>query len=631
MNNARITELESLINKYATSYYSGESEVSDEYFDSLVDELRRENPNSEVLTTGWGFKVDSSKKKKVPHRYGLYIGSLSKIKDVKDIPESFLQNDPVRVSAKLDGLSVVSYYVDGIRVQCVTRGDGYEGMDITDKMDLIFPEGKELPGKITCAIRGEVVMPMTIWNNKVKYQKLREENPSANPRNIASGYLNRDNLTKDDAEDLRYVVYKMLYAEDYYDGASLKIILSDFKNLGFDVVPECYNVNLQDENSLKELFDKWNILYPCDGLVFTMMKESFKYNEVAYKFQAESVEVIVKDITYNATRTGRMAPLIHFDAVSLSGAMVQKCSGFNAAFIRDNKIGPGAKIEVCRSGEVIPHIMNVIEPCEEGYLPEVCPHCGNKLVWKNTDLVCNAENESQMPYTALTVLAPLDGAGDAIYSNIVKAMDLYSLDSFKDFIQNIQFNDLDETLNYIFENSDLSGDVTFNKVKTILGKLLDDIDLRDALVACSIPGVSEKMSEKIVFNYPEILEDACSGNINKNKLYSIDGIGDSIVNSLITFENRIAFMSNFKIVIPEKEEIPEVQFKVAITGKLSVKRSVFEEELKQHGFQLSDIKKDTKYLITDNPNSSSSKNKLADEWGITKITEQDFRNKFINN
>lgn len=629
MSSTRITELENLITRYATSYYSGISEVSDEYFDSLVDELKELNPESSVLTTGWGY---SPEKRKVSHKHGLYIGSLSKIKTTEDIDKKY--NKYTRVSAKLDGLSVVSYYEDGKRVLCVTRGNGEEGQDITNHMNLIdpiFDPIRNLDGSLfTGAIRGEVVIPMVNWECDETLLKIQEDNPSANPRNIASGLLNRKELTEEDASCLAYVTYKVLYSEGFEYKTTDDVTSFLISEMKYCAPFECA-VDFSNESTLKEIYDKWCKFYPCDGLVLTNMTGNCEYDEVAFKFQAESKIVTVKGIEYSATRTGRIVPTVTFDPVELSGAMVSRASGFNAAFIRDSKIGPGAEIEVCRSGEVIPHIMSIVKPCEEGYLPEVCPHCGNKLVWKNTDLICNAENESQMPYTALTILAPLDGAGDAIYSTIVKSLNLYSVNDFEDFLYNLNNFGVDEILEHILKNSDLSGEVTIGKVRSILQKLSGAINIKDAIVACSIPGVSDIMAEKICSAYPEILMDAQRRCIDNSKLYEINGVGDSIVNALNTFKNRLGMMIGaLEIVIPEKKAEPEVQFKVAITGKLSVKRSVFEDELKQHGFIPSDIKKDTKYLITDNPNSSSSKNRLADEWGIMKITEQDFRNQFMN-
>ena len=628
-----IPQLESLIKKYATSYYSGESEVSDEYFDSLVDELRERCPNSGLLTTGWGFKPES--KKKVPHKYGLHIGSLPKIKSVQSIPSVFGRG--TRVSAKLDGLSIVSYYENGVRTQCITRGNGEEGLDVTDKMDLICPEGKTFTTfdpNFTGSIRGEVVMPMTVWNDKIKYQELREENPSANPRNIASGYMNRDELSLDDAKDLRYVVYKILYSkEESLSGSDSKTRLmlmdSAFSDQRLHIVPHIFNQDVSNEDTLKEIFERYKKYYPCDGLVLTNVDENLNYEEIAYKFQAESVEVEVKEVTYNVTRTGRMAPLIWFDPVNLSGAMVRKCTGFNAAFIRDNKIGPGATIRVCRSGEVIPHILGVIKPAESGEYPTVCPNCGTDLVWEGDDLICETENENQLAYHFITTCAPVDGAGWKLYSKIVDGLGLYTEKDLADFLYNLKMYGKGAIIKQL-DPTEISGTVTWTKVERILDILSQPINPVRFLVACSIKGISWSTAEAVLSSYDNFFNDVKS-SFNKDKLLKVLGVGYKTLYVLDKFRERVANLySNVELEEYVKEESAEVQFKVAITGSLSVKRADFDAELKKRGIEQSGNFKEIKYLITNKLNSTSSKMKKAQDLGVEIISEEDFVNKYFN-
>lgn len=368
----RITQLESLIPMYAESYYSGQSEVSDEYFDALVDELRSLNPESPVLKkTGWGFNPSGSKK--VSHLYGMHVGSLSKVKSVEEIPERLIPSDVgefCRVSAKMDGLSVVSYYSAGKRILAVTRGNGEVGKDVTQKMRIIDPATNELTYGFTGAVRGEVLIDNRTWDRiKVRY----EDNPSANQRNVAAGIMNRNDVegqTDEDLKLLRYVVYKVVACENCaYEGI---FDIPKLPSTSFDEAPSVrfnygrwITVDTQFEVLLKEFREE----FPCDGLVLTKNSctqtdsGEIVYDEVAYKFQAESKQVVVKEVTWSATRTGRIVPVVWFDPVSLSGAMVQKATGFNAKFILDNKIKSGVKIVVTRSGEVIPHIMKVLDNC----------------------------------------------------------------------------------------------------------------------------------------------------------------------------------------------------------------------------------------------------------------------------
>lgn len=358
--------LENRIRKYAQSYYTGNSEISDEEFDNLIDELKEINPESEILKTpGWGYELQGSK---VKHLYNMTIGSLPKVKRVEDIDDKY---EPVqcRASAKLDGISVVSYYKDGKRFLSLTRGNGKEGKVVTDKIDIISPQTKILQNRnFTGAVRGEVLFSNKNWDKlKDKYDEV------SNPRNIAAGIMNRDYIDEDTMY-LSYVVYKVIA-----DNSNPKFIQGDaysFRDMeglllynNFDIVPSIYTVeyNFWNENVLKEYYDRFRLEYPCDGLVIT--KRNIKvsenneivYDEFAFKFEAESKEVIVKNIDWNATRTGRIIPRVWFDPVQLSGAYVQKCTGHNAAFIRDNKIKEGTVIVIERSGEVIPNIVKVYD------------------------------------------------------------------------------------------------------------------------------------------------------------------------------------------------------------------------------------------------------------------------------
>lgn len=630
---SRQIELENLIKKYATSYYSGESEVSDEYFDGLVEELKYIAPDSELLKTGWGYSP--SGRKKVHHKYGLHIGSLPKYKTIESIPKRFLVHY-TRISAKLDGLSVVSYYENGQRVLCVTRGNGEEGQDITNKMDLICPEGKELPGKFTGAIRGEVVMPMSVWNNK--YKELNEDNPSANPRNIASGLLNRDTITEEESKDLKYVVYKILYSEgDYFKGVVSFHKIEKFLGLSMTIVPRVF-LPEHTQEKFEQVIEMFREKYPCDGLVLTREPRVepsgvFSYNEIAFKFQAESKVVKVKEVTYSATRTGRMAPLVWLEnPVELSGALVKKCTGFNAAFIRDSKIGPGAEIEICRSGEVIPHIMRVVKESEP-QLIEKCPSCGEFLLWKGDDLICENENVSQLPYRFITTCADLDGAGPALYSKIIETQELTDVDSLAKFLSWIQTAGYEEVVETILKESGdvFSGSVTQFYVETIIKRLSEPIDPIYFIAGCNIKGVSWSAAQSILDEYPEFFEDIADDKLDTVRLKSVKGVGWKTVKTINDHCERIKKLYN-AVILDKYVKTEDVckGFVVAITGSLSVKRSDFVNDLSRYNIGTSSNFKEVKYLITNNPDSSSSKMRKARDAGVEVISEEEFRSKYLS-
>ena len=197
-----IKDLESQISYYATKYYNGEPEISDEQFDMLVEKLRMLNPNSSVLKTGWGFEVNGDK---VKHKYS-HIGSLDKTKTYEEIPNRF-KDKTVFISPKLDGLSAVVYYENGKLVKAITRGNGEYGKDITDKLRLIVGPSIQ-DNKFTGAVRGELIINDTNWNIlQSKYKDLIA------PRNFAAGIINRKEID----EDIKYidlVVYKIVGQEN---------------------------------------------------------------------------------------------------------------------------------------------------------------------------------------------------------------------------------------------------------------------------------------------------------------------------------------------------------------------------------------------------------------------------------
>lgn len=188
-----MTELEHKIEQAAQKYYTdGSSELTDAEFDALVDQLRSENPDSELLkTVGWGYKVskDNTPGQKYIHKYGK-AGSLDKAYNFDEI-NLMLTMSEVDISAKLDGLSVVLYYESGKLVQALTRGDGTFGIDITPKVMNIIDD-KLQDNWFSGAVRGEIIMS---YDNFKRFQELHPE--AKNPRNSAAGLINNKQVSED--------------------------------------------------------------------------------------------------------------------------------------------------------------------------------------------------------------------------------------------------------------------------------------------------------------------------------------------------------------------------------------------------------------------------------------------------
>lgn len=229
------------------------------------------------------------------------------------------------------------------------------------------------------------------------------------------------------------------------------------------------------------------------------------------------------------------------------------------------------------------------------------------------------------------ILAPIDSLGDLLKEKFF--IEIYgSVPSIETLIFNKP---------KAYQNAP-EGTQTY-RMKQMLDKLFSDesINLVDAIKALNIPRFGDVNADKLA-RYPEqvktLMNFACDGSCADGlKLSSLfeefkTRIGDANTESIKKHMDKVARLRLIQKRINWSEQITdssEFKGKVAITGKISVKRTDFEKEVKSAGYSLAEISKDTIFLITDNPNSSSSKNKKADAWGITKISEQEFRRKYM--
>lgn len=363
-----VIDLITNIQTAAQRYYSGYPIISDNEFDTMVEELRSIDPNNELLTTtGWGFEPSKIEYGvKVNHLYN-EVGSIdNKPRKVEDIPDKFkASNTRLRISAKLDGLSCVLYYENGSMIQAVTRGNGKVGIDVTNKIHYILRDDvryRYIHG-FTGAIRGELVISNENWK-KIPVS----EDPSKNPRNYASGLINRNSIS-DELKYVDLVVYKIIAWENCNEIFDLELITEKL-NAYFKHTVDCIFINSGEkinQEMLEELFNKFREKYPCDGCVITNKKveynsnnPNFEYDEVAFKFESERAQTTVRGIEWNLSRTGCMKPIVLINPVTLDGAVINKCSGFNADFIVRHKIKEDTKLIIERSGCVIPDIQEVL-------------------------------------------------------------------------------------------------------------------------------------------------------------------------------------------------------------------------------------------------------------------------------
>ena len=612
-----------LIKKASQAYYSGgTSPLTDAEFDALLEEERKENPNSPLLGVGHGYDVSLTSGQKFLHKYGI-VGSLPKCHNWGEYPKT-LKNVKVCKTLKLDGISCIMYYRNGAMYQALTRGSDNIGIDITDKVKKIAPNYFIISDPdFTGAVRGEILMSFAKFD---EFSATREN--AENPRNTTAGLMGM----KETSEDLKYlslIVYTVIGIESMQSYPFPLYPFSDYEsmhtwlvnNYGEENVVPIDNITYSDDtqfmSDMVSTRDIWYNQYPADGIVITSNDISFinsaiEYNATAFKFPAETKETTITDIEWNLSKTKYLVPTIIVEPVRLSGATVCRAAGCNAKMVLDRQWGIGARVKMTRSGEVIPLIENTIVPVKPE-LPTTCPSCNSELIWDGVHLKCPNPDCKDIQVQDLLVwcsnIAPTDGLGDTLK---IKFFEEYGITCVED----------------IYTRSIISAQR--GAQKTLFVNMMNNlvnakVSIISALKALNIPRLGDATAD-LISHYPEDIEKLINGEIPDNLAYKI---GDANSRSIIAHIDKFARLNYIKNNLLFDDEISNNQrIQVAITGSLSISRKQFETLINSKGFVVGSITKDTKYLITDDPNSGSAKNAKADKLGIEKITEADFRQKF---
>lgn len=360
-----VAELE----KYNRAYREGQPLISDSEYDCLVEELRAEDSENPFLK-----KVEPevfSAKHKV--RHSIPMLSTEKAYTEKELErfvarvekaaaEIGLAQVGFRVTAKLDGLAGRD---DGDSF--VSRGNGDEGYEISSAFEKgVIPEGGRGHGL------GEIVMLKSYFEKHMQGE-------FEHPRNLVVGIVTSDRLNEH--------AQKALADEAVHFVPYVK--LPDWQGSGAELVRglETIRADLMA-----------GIDYPLDGLVAEVIDARLKTHmgatshhyrwQIAIKTKGATAVTVVQGLTWQVGRTGNVTPVMAVTPVNLSGATIKRVTAHNAGLVRKQQIGPGAEIEIIRSGEVIPKLERVLSPAGRVDLPETCPSCNTVLRWKNDFLKC---------------------------------------------------------------------------------------------------------------------------------------------------------------------------------------------------------------------------------------------------
>lgn len=347
-------------------YYNADTDQSsplnDDQYDMLKDIIMERNPDYKP-TVGAQLR-EGENRVKLP----FWLGSMNKFKPGnKDKIQRWVEKNKAKeyiVEDKLDGVSCL-LIANNNNISLYTRGDGIIGADIS----YLAPYFKNIPKKIpeNIALRGELIIPINIFEKKYSEEY-------ANPRNMVSGLINAKTI-RDGIQSIDFIVYEIV-GDSVMPKPSEQ--LAYLKKLGFKVVRHKL-ITLVDENTLINTLQnfKSNTPYEIDGIIVQPNKTYIRNTDgnpdyaFAFKVQATPVQTTVTEVLWNVSKWGLLKPRLEIEPVKLGGVTVRYVTGFNAKYIVDNKIGPGSVIAIIRSGDVIPHIVDVIKEANEPQMPDI--------------------------------------------------------------------------------------------------------------------------------------------------------------------------------------------------------------------------------------------------------------------
>lgn len=423
----RIDQLREELHLHNYQYYVLNAPViSDQEFDRLMRELQdleakhpeHYDANSPSVRVGSDLNKDFQQ---VEHRYPmLSLGNTYSEAEVTEffdrVSKSLNEEYEICCEMKFDGTSISLTYEDGKLVRAVTRGDGVRGDDVTDNVKTIRSIPLVLNGSgypASFEIRGEILMPWTVFEELNRERELREEPLFANPRNAASGTLKSQNSAVVASRKLDAYLYYLLGEELPCDGHFEN--LQEAAKWGFKVSDIMRKVKTLPE--VFEFIRYWdverkNLPVATDGIVLKVnslrQQRHLGYTAksprwaIAYKFQAERALTRLEKVTYQVGRTGAVTPVANLAPVQLSGTVVKRASLHNADIIASLDLHVGDQVYVEKGGEIIPKITGVEVALRPAGSPKVafittCPECGSPLVRYEDEAAHYCTNDAACP------------------------------------------------------------------------------------------------------------------------------------------------------------------------------------------------------------------------------------------
>ena len=604
------TQLISMLHLANELYRNLQPIMTDTEFDILQDYITEKYPKNEAVHQ-IGAPV-TSRKVTLPYS----MGSMDKIKPDTNALANWMAKykGPYVLSCKLDGVSGL-YTTEGSTPKLYTRGDGKVGQDISH----LIPHLR-LPKTKGIVIRGEFIIPKATFEIKYKTK-------FANPRNMVAGIVNHKSIN-DAITDLHFVSYEVIQP-----------ILKPSEQMGFLTTLDVECVLNRCKNTLtNELLSQTLIecrqFYPyeIDGIIVTndaQYERRAGNPDHAFAFKMvlsdQIAEAKVVDVIWTASKDGYLKPRVQIEPINLGGVRIEYATGFNGAFINDNKVGVGAIIELIRSGDVIPHIRKVVISAEKAKMPSV------SYKWNDTHIdvlledIGSDETVKEKVITGFFKGIGVEGLSSGNIARIIKAgfdtvpkiikmtvADFLKVEGFKEKTASKLYNGIREQIS-------AANIVTIMSASNMFGR-----------------GFSEKKLELIMDFYPDVLIFKESNAQKVAKISVIKGMAEKTseafvehIPEFIQFAKDSGLIEKLAVVIEKKVESSHPLFgkTIVMTG---FRDAEIQEALKNIGAKLgSSVSKNTFIVLVKDLEEDTGKAADAKKLGIPLMTPGEFKTKYM--
>jgi DNA ligase (NAD+) len=638
-------ELVALLNAASESYYQKDSTIiSDFEYDKLYDELTALEAETGIVladspTQKVGYTVLGSLKK-VRHESRML--SLDKTKEVERL-KSFLGDNTGILSYKMDGLTVVLTYRSGELNQAVTRGNGEVGEDITHNAKCFKNIPLKIPFEGELVIRGEAVISFKEFERINDELAADEAEQYKNPRNLCSGTVRQLDSSIAAKRNVSFIAFALVSAEGKIFGDLREERFEFLDKLGFETVIR-KTVNAQSIEADVSEFEKGieNNAFATDGLVLCYSSISyseslgttakFPKDSIAFKWRDELAQTTLREIEWNTSRTGLINPIAVFDSVELEGTTVSRASLHNVSIVEGLQLGIGDTITVYKANMIIPQVAENLTKSGNVVIPDKCPVCNEEteiIVLKDgkalkcTNPNCKAQRISSLAHFVSRDAMNIEGLSEATIEKFIESgfldnyTDIFKLDRYKEEITAM----------------DGFGEKSYTKLISAINKA-ETVRLPNFIFALGINHVGLSNAKLLCAYYGNDLSKIMSAKAEE--LIEIEGFGEVIAQAI---ERYFSYADNVELInkaleyltFEQPEEISDTlkldSLSFVVTGDVYTykNRKELQADIERLGGKVTgSVSSKTNYLINNDINSVSSKNKKAKELGIPIITEQQF-------